>query len=183
MNGAFETNETDAINGPGMAKRKSHEDAECPVARTLDAIGDSWSLLIIRDAFNGVRRFGEFQKNLGMAKNILAARLRKLVAHGILQAIPASDGSAYQEYVLSAKGCSLFHVIVGLREWGETYCFRPGEAHSILVDRVKDRPVGRLELRACDGRLLGPADARVKMIDELDRAKPAARRGRTKMKS
>ena len=84
-----------------MVKRTSHSGASCPVARPLDAIGDWWSLLIIRDAFDGLRRFGEFQKSLGLAKNILAARLRNLSEHGILDTAPASDGSAYQVYVLT----------------------------------------------------------------------------------
>src|SRR5215813_12549754 len=77
-----------------MVKRTSHKRASCPVARPLDAIGDWWSLLIIRDAFDGLRRFGEFRESLGVAKNILATRLRNLVAHGILEMVPASDGSA-----------------------------------------------------------------------------------------
>lgn len=101
-------------------KRKSLEDAQCPVARTLDVIGDWWSLLIVRDAFDGVSRFSEFQKGLGMAKNILSTRLRTLVAHGILEIAPASDGSAYQEYILTDKGRALFPVIVGLRQWGRS---------------------------------------------------------------
>lgn len=103
-------------------KRKSLEDALCPVARTLDVIGDWWSLLIVRDAFDGMRRFSEFQKGLGMAKNILSSRLRTLVAHGILEIAPASDGSAYQEYILTDKGRALFPVIVGLRQWGRIIC-------------------------------------------------------------
>lgn len=103
-------------------KRKSLEDAPCPVARTLDVIGDWWSLLIVRDAFDGVRRFSEFQKGLGMAKNILSTRLRTLVAQGILEIAPASDGSAYQEYILTDKGRALFPVIVGLRQWGKIIC-------------------------------------------------------------
>ncbi|MFY0584103.1 winged helix-turn-helix transcriptional regulator [Cystobacter fuscus] len=107
-------------------KRTSLESARCPIARSLDVIGDWWSLLIIRDAVLGKRRFGEFQKSLGPAKNILAARLRTLVGHGILEMAPASDGSAYQEYVLTEKGRGLFHVLVALRQWGDTYCFEPG---------------------------------------------------------
>src|SRR5580704_1202330 len=70
-----------------MVKRISHRDASCPIARPLDAIGDWWSLLIIRDVFDGRHRFGEFQKNLGLAKNILSARLRNLVEHGILDTV------------------------------------------------------------------------------------------------
>jgi DNA-binding HxlR family transcriptional regulator len=134
------------------------EGAECPVARSLDAIGDWWSLLIVRDAFDGIRRFGEFQRNLGMAKNILSARLRTLVAHGIFDLVPASDGSAYQEYVLTQKGKGLFPLIIGLRQWGEAFFFEVGEARSRVVDREQGRPVRPLELRAEDGRLLGPED-------------------------
>lgn len=145
-----------------MVKRTSHSDASCPVARPLDAIGDWWSLLIIRDVFDGLHRFGELQKSLGLAKNILAARLRKLVEHGILETAPASDGSAYQAYVLSPKGVALFPVLVALRQWGEDHFFDPGETHVQLVDVKSGRPVRRLELRAQDGRLLGPADTVVK---------------------
>ena len=141
-----------------MVKRTSMEGAECPVARSLDAIGDWWSLLIVRDAFDGLRRFGEFQRNLGMAKNILSARLRTLVAHGIFDLVPASDGSAYQEYVLTEKGKGLFPLIIGLRQWGEAFFYEDGEAHSRVVDRDHGRPVRPLELRAEDGRLLGPED-------------------------
>src|SRR3984885_2655485 len=91
----------------------------CSLARTLEVVGDWWSLLIVRDAFDGVRRFGDFQKSLGIAKGILTARLRKLVDLGVLELEPASDGSAYQEYALTRKGRDLFHVVVSLRQWGE----------------------------------------------------------------
>lgn len=141
-----------------MVQRTRLQDAECPVARSLDAIGDWWSLLIVRDAFDGLRRFGEFQRNLGMAKNILASRLRQLVEHRILELVPASDGSAYQEYVLTEKGRGLFPLIVGLRQWGEAFFYQPGEAHSVLVDRQSGAPVSPLQLRAADGRVLGPDD-------------------------
>ncbi|WP_017129503.1 winged helix-turn-helix transcriptional regulator, partial [Pseudomonas gingeri] len=124
------------------------------------AIGDGWSLLIIRDAFDGIRRFGEFQRNLGLAKNILAARLKNLVGHGVLTVVPASDGSAYQEYVLTEKGRGLFNLIIGLRQWGETYFYGPQEQHSRMVDREQGLPLRPLELRAADGRLLGPEDCR-----------------------
>ena len=141
-----------------MAKRISHKDSRCGVARPLDAIGDWWSLLIVRDAFDGLHRFGEFQKSLGLAKNILSARLRNLVAHGILDTVPASDGGPYQEYVLTEKGRGLFPVLVALRQWGEAFFFEPDEAHVRLVDRKNALPVRKLELRAQDGRVLGPDD-------------------------
>ncbi|AGL85768.1 MULTISPECIES: winged helix-turn-helix transcriptional regulator [Pseudomonas] len=151
-----------------MVKRTSLQDAECPVARSLDAIGDWWSLLIVRDAFDGIRRFGEFQRNLGMAKNILATRLRTLVEHGVFEVVPASDGSAYQEYVLTEKGRGLFPLIIGLRQWGEAFFYQEGEAHSRMVDRQTGQPLRALELRSADGRLLGPEDCRRVAVGEGD---------------
>jgi DNA-binding HxlR family transcriptional regulator len=145
-----------------MVKRISHKDSRCGVARPLDAIGDGWSLLIVRDAFDGLRRFGEFQKSLGLARNILAARLRSLVAHGILATAPAADGSPYHDYVLTAKGRGLFPVLVALRQWGEEFFFDPGEPHVRLVDRNRGQPVRKLELHAQDGRVLGPDDTIVR---------------------
>jgi streptomycin 3"-adenylyltransferase len=150
--------------GNNMVKRTSLKDAECPVARSLDVIGDWWSLLIVRDAFDGLRRFGEFQKSLGVSKGILATRLRDLVSLGILDMVPAADGSAYHDYVLTKKGRSLFPIIVGLREWGEDYCFLAGEAHSTLVETATGRPVDRLELRSKSGQILTSANTMVKKV-------------------
>lgn len=146
-----------------MAKRISHKESLCGVARPLDAIGDWWSLLIVRDAFDGLRRFGEFQKSLGLAKNILSVRLRSLVAHGILETVPASDGSAYQDYVLTEKGRGLFPLLVALRQWGEAFFFEPGEPHVELVDRKTGLPVRKLELRAQDDRVIGAEDTVVRL--------------------
>ena len=145
-----------------MVKRTSFEDDECPIARSLDAIGDWWSLLIIRDALFGVRRFGEFQKKLGLAKNILTVRLRALVDQGILKTAPASDGSAYQEYLLTPKGRGVFPILVALRQWSEEFDERPEEIATILVDKEKGRPVRKLELYSQDGRLLSADDIALK---------------------
>lgn len=95
---------------------------QCPVARALEVIGDRWALMILRDTFDGLRRFSELQRNLGLAKNILAARLKLLVEAGLLAQQPASDGSAYKEYVLTEKGHSVFPIVVGLRQWGSGFC-------------------------------------------------------------
>ncbi|MGK5641720.1 winged helix-turn-helix transcriptional regulator [Streptomyces sp. URMC 126] len=147
-----------------MVSRKRFDDSDCPVARSVDAIGDWWSLLIVRDAFDGSRRFGEFQRSLGVAKNILTARLRTLVAGGVLASVPASDGSAYREYVLTPKGEALFPVIVALRQWGEQHFFAPGEPHSRLVDRRRGRPLRALEVLSADGRPLKPDDTAVHKV-------------------
>jgi DNA-binding HxlR family transcriptional regulator len=154
-----------------MVKRTSLEGDGCPIARSLDAIGDWWSMLIIRDALLGRRRFGEFQRSLGLAKNILAARLRMLVDQGILELSPASDGSAYREYVLTNKGRGIFPVLVALRQWSEEFDDRPDDIATLLVDRKCGHPVRKLELRARDGRLLEAADTALK-------PRPAAKRRR-----
>ncbi len=142
-------------------KRKSLQGDLCPIARTLDVIGDWWSLLIIRDALMGARRFSQFQKKLGVAKNILTTRLRTLVAQGILEVKPASDGGAYQDYVPTDKARALFPVLVALRQWGEEYAFTPGEKFSALVDRKDGHPLRKLQIRAQDGRVLDQSDTKV----------------------
>ncbi|MCB8822827.1 winged helix-turn-helix transcriptional regulator [Microvirga rosea] len=148
-----------------MVKRVSFGHAPCPVARALDVIGDWWSLLIIRDAFDGVRRFSEFEASLGIAKGILASRLRNLTEHGILETAPASDRSAYREYLLTEKGRGLFLVIVALRQWGEDHLYRPGEPRSSLINTETNEPISRLELRTGDGLPLSWAGTRVKKVD------------------
>jgi DNA-binding HxlR family transcriptional regulator len=136
----------------------------CPIARTLGEVGDWWSLLILRDAFAGLRRFGEFQESLGCAKNILSARLSKLVEHDMLRRVPASDGSAYQEYELTAKGRDLRLVLVALRQFGENHLFNDGEEWFSLVDVRDGEPVAPLEMRASDGRLLHADDVEVRTV-------------------
>ena len=147
-------------------KRTSLDDAPCPVARSLDAIGDWWSLLIIRDSFDGLRRFGEFQKSLGISKGVLTARLKKLVSLGILGTAPVLDAGGYQEYVLTNKGRDLFLVVASLRQWGEDHCFDKGEKHSILIDNHTGRPVERLVLRSRSGRALDQTATHVQKASE-----------------
>jgi DNA-binding HxlR family transcriptional regulator len=157
-----------------MVKRTSFEAADCPVARALDSLGDWWSLLIIRDAFLGIRRFSEFQKNIGLAKNILTVRLRALVERGILKTVPASDGSAYQEYVLTPKGRGVFPVLVALRQWSEEFSGERDGFATLMVDRDKGRPVKKLELRAADGRLLGAGETELRPNPRLKRRRVSA---------
>lgn len=107
-----------------MTSRTRFAKADCPVARAVDAIGDPWVLLIVRDALDGVRRFGDFQKSLGVSKGILTQRLRDLVSLGVLTMTPVVQGGVYQEYLLTEKGRDLFTIVVGLRQWGEEHCFK-----------------------------------------------------------
>ncbi|MBA1380282.1 winged helix-turn-helix transcriptional regulator [Pseudomonas brassicacearum] len=138
---------------------------ECPVARTLDIIGDRWSLMIIRDAFDGIRRFSEFQKSLGVAKNILASRLKALVEVGVFQVQPASDGSAYKEYVLTEKGQQVFPIVISLRQWGERFLFTEEETRSVLLDNASGQPLMPMEVRSWTGQVVQPWDChRVRRI-------------------
>lgn len=127
-------------------------DPDCPVARTLDLVGDRWSLLVIRDAMDGARSFTEFQRRTGIARNILTDRLRKLTANGFLDQRTAPSGRR-KEYVLTDAGRDLFPVILTLRQWGERHAFARGEAHSTLVDQ-HGAPVPEIVLTSADGTLL-----------------------------
>jgi DNA-binding HxlR family transcriptional regulator len=94
---------------------------ECSVARTLDVIGDKWSLLILRDAFYGVRRFDDFQLDLGVARNILTDRLNKMVHEGVLSKQPYQERPPRYEYRLTEKGRDLFPVLLTMMRWGDRW--------------------------------------------------------------
>jgi DNA-binding HxlR family transcriptional regulator len=97
------------------------ESAECSIAATVDIIGDRWSLLILRDAFRGIRRFDEFQQDLGIARNLLTDRLIKLVEHGIFDKVAYQERPVRYEYRLTAKGIELSPPLVALMKWGDTW--------------------------------------------------------------
>ncbi|MCL7424846.1 helix-turn-helix domain-containing protein [Streptomyces sp. YS415] len=99
----------------------------CPVQCTLDLVGEKWTLLILRDAANGVRRFDDFRRHIGLSEAVLSDRLRKLTAAGILTTVPYQEpGSrSRNEYRLTRKGWDLWPVLVALRQWGETYAPDP----------------------------------------------------------
>lgn len=118
------------------------------IARSLDTIGEWWSLLIVREAMLGVRRFSEFQRRLGLARNMLSTRLKRLVESGVMEMVSASDGTSYQEYVLTEKGKSLWPVLNAMRQWGQQYLFQPGEERTELGLRSKSwRPSAREDSR------------------------------------
>ncbi|MET3904430.1 helix-turn-helix domain-containing protein [Paenarthrobacter sp. 4246] len=130
-------------------------DPECPVARAVDLVGDKWTLLIIRDSLDGKRRFSEFERSLGVAKNILSDRLRLLVDRGVLTRIPNERGTR-SEYELTDAGRDLFTLVLSLRQWGERNAFAQGEEHSVLIDPVSGHPVPELRPTGEGGKKLGP---------------------------
>ena len=147
-----------------MSSREKLRNETCPVARSVDIIGDRWSLMIVRDAFDGMRRFSDFQRSLGMARNILSDRLHKLMDAGILSTQAASDGTAYQEYVLTEKGERLFPIVVALRQWGEQYLFADSERHSVLIDKRTQHALPLMMPVAQDGMPLTPHETEVQKI-------------------
>jgi DNA-binding HxlR family transcriptional regulator len=155
-----------AIRGSKLENHKvpptrAWTDPHCPVGRAADLVGDKWSLLIVRDALDGARSFTDFQRSLGVAKNILSDRLRRLVHDGILRRQPAPSGRR-QEYVLTDAGEELFTLIVALRQWGESHAFTPGEPHSVLVDDESRAPVPPLRLTRPDGTALTARNTHVR---------------------
>ncbi len=140
-------------------------DPECPVARTADLVGDKWILLIIRDSLDGKRRFSEFERSLGVAKNILSDRLRLLVDRGILIRIP-NDRGTRSEYELTSAGRELFTLILSLRQWGERNAFSANEAHSTLVDPATGKPVPQLRPLRENGAELAPEQTQLVKVGE-----------------
>jgi DNA-binding HxlR family transcriptional regulator len=113
-------------------RRVSFAEVACPIAQSLEVIGEWWTLLIIRDAFFGVTRFDEFQENLGIARNILANRLDTLVAAGVMERQCYDEGRGRYDYVLTDKGRALWPVIVTLRQWGDSWILGEGNEISLL---------------------------------------------------
>jgi DNA-binding HxlR family transcriptional regulator len=101
--------------------RSDYEGQDCSIARALEVVGERWTLLIIRDAFLGRRRFEQFQESLGIARNVLTARLHRLVEEGILERVRYSERPERYEYRLTPKGRDLGIALAGLRQWGDRY--------------------------------------------------------------
>lgn len=131
----------------------------CSLPSALEAMGERWSFLILRGAFNGLAHFEQFQSTLGIARNILANRLGRLVGHGILERSPCSDDRRKVEYRLTEKGSALLPTLIALRQWGDRWG-AAGPSNPVLVDMRDGRPVAEIEVRAADGRPLGLSDLR-----------------------
>lgn len=124
----------------GMHWREASTE-NCPIGRALDVLGEKWTLLIVRDALNGVRRFEDFRQHVGMSDAVLSDRLRKLVEAGVLSTRPYRDAGSRErlEYRLTAKGRDLLPVVVALKQWGEQHY---GDPRGSVVE---------VKHRACEG--------------------------------
>lgn len=140
--------------------RTSFGEMNCGIGRALEAVGDWWTLLIVRDAFFGVRRFADFEKSLGIAKNILASRLEHLVEHGIFEKVDVGEEGTRYEYRLTEKGEALLPVLTALREWSDDWVFGPGHEPLVVQDRRTGRKVPKMKILAADGKVLARRDLR-----------------------
>ena len=125
----------------------------CSLAQTLEVIGERWTLMILRDAFFGSRRFGQFQKSLGISKNILTTRLNQLVDEGILAKQPSPDG-AHAEYRLTEKGYDLQPVLLSIMHWGDKHKPNENGDRLIFIERETGEPIAPMTAMSRDGRAL-----------------------------
>jgi DNA-binding HxlR family transcriptional regulator len=112
-----------------------YEGQICSIARSLELVGERWTLLVVREIFHGRRRFSEMQRSLGVARNVLTARLQRMVEEGILERRPYSEKPERYEYFLTEKGLDLWPVMIALMHFGDKYEPRPDGRPSIVVHK------------------------------------------------
>ena len=136
-------------------QRKRFDDMQCPIARSLDRVGEWWSILILRDAFYGLTRFDEFQKHLEIAPNILTRRLAGLVEEGLLEKVQYSERPPRYEYHLTARGRDFRPVLLALLQWGNSH-FAPEGQSVILTDIETGKQAIPLMVDAETGKPITP---------------------------
>ncbi len=115
--------------------RNDYENQSCSIAGALEVVGERWSLLIVRDILLGLRRFDELQSHLGIARNVLQARLARLQEHGVIERVPYQQRPLRHEYLLTEKGLELWPMIVALMKWGDRYAPPEGGPAVIITHR------------------------------------------------
>jgi DNA-binding HxlR family transcriptional regulator len=138
--------------------RSRFAEMDCSVAQALEVLGDWWTLLIVREAFFGVRRFGAFQENLGISRNVLSQRLAHLVEHGVLERVDVGEHGTHFEYTLTPMGKDLALVLTALRQWADRWVVGAGNESLVVCDRRTGRTIPRQRIRGEDGSVLGARD-------------------------
>lgn len=140
-------------------ERKSFSGMHCSVAQCLEVIGEWWTMLIVRDAFLGVTRFDDFQKRLGISRNVLDQRLNRLVETGVLVKVPYNEHPLRFEYRLTDKGRDLWPVLTTMREWGDKYAAPDGPPMLVTHKSCGHVSDAIMTCSAC-GEPIGPRDVR-----------------------
>ena len=138
-------------------KYKSFEHMNCSVAQALTILGERWTLLIIRDAMFGAKRFSQFERSLGIARNILTARLNMLVEEGLMEKRPSAETN-HTEYVLTQAGLDLEPTLLAMTHWGDKYRPNPDGARLIFKDRETGEPIQPIHAITESGKSLDPGD-------------------------
>jgi len=138
--------------------RNNIDSLNCSIADALNLIGEWWTILILREAFFGSRRFEEFQQHLGIARNILTARLKKLCDSGILERVPVKEGARRHEYRLTAMGRDLLPILIVLTHWGDRWLNESDGAPVVFVERDTGEEISDIRVLSQDGRELKARD-------------------------
>ncbi|HEV7770003.1 MAG TPA: helix-turn-helix domain-containing protein [Solirubrobacterales bacterium] len=131
----------------------------CSIAKSLEVIGERWSLLIVRDVMNGNRRFGELQRSLGIARNVLSARLQRLVEEGILERRAYQESPPRHEYFLTEKGLDLWPSLIALLGWGDRHSIGPEGPPMLIVHKQCGGEVNDRGICEDCGKVLNARDA------------------------
>ena len=140
--------------------RRDYPDQNCSIAKSLELIGERWTLLIVRDVMNGNRRFGELQSSLGVARNVLSARLQRMVDEEILERRAYQESPPRYEYLLTEKGLDLWPALIALLNWGDRYSAGPEGPPKLIVHKECGGQVSERGICESCGKLLHARDAR-----------------------
>jgi DNA-binding HxlR family transcriptional regulator len=143
------------------AKGGRRANAQCSMARAMAVVGDRWSILILREAYYGIKRFDEFEYYIGVAPNILSSRLKRFVDAGIMKRVPLLEHSSRYEYVLTDKGRDFFPAYLALKKWGDDWLAEPEGPQVVFRERGDGRAIEYPTLRASDGKPLRLEDVEV----------------------
>ncbi|CAN5264040.1 helix-turn-helix domain-containing protein [soil metagenome] len=143
-----------------MGRTANYSQERCSVAATLEVVGDPWTMLILRDAFNGTRRFEQWQSKLGVARNVLAARLKSLTQHGVLVKQAYTDRPPRYEYLLTQKGRDLFPLMTVMLNWGDTHVYGEGSEPRTYTHTACGGQLKTMVVCECCGAKPHPNDIR-----------------------
>ena len=141
-----------------MLRPENYDPLNRSIGHVLDIIGKGWAILIIREAYFGTRRFEDFQRQLGIARNILTSRLKKLCENEILDRVPIKQGAKRHEYILTSKGKALTPLLIALTQWGDKWVMGENQEAIIYMDREFREPVAEIKVYSSRGRQLRARD-------------------------
>jgi DNA-binding HxlR family transcriptional regulator len=143
------------------AKKSRLANKECSMARAMEVVCARWSILILREAYYGVKRFDEFEYYIGIAPNILSTRLKKFIDAGVMTRVPLPEHAGRYEYVLTEKGRDFFPAYLALKKWGDDWLAEPAGPQVVFRERLAGRPVEYPELRTSGGKPLRLEDVEI----------------------